>query len=444
MSQTIRDLENTLQWLADNHGKPGVPEYAYVEVGRYKPFHPSIVAAATRRGYRVERLGQSAYAVYPTLAEVASAHQEPVQADSEALPALGFSLTLTGTVAPDGEEPDQRDVAMTASELRHNLHAIVERAMCEGLFTADTPATVESHEVYVEVFKADEQGSPAPALEVAAEIESARPLVFGHVDIQSGDRLCRLDDALACVEAAAAGDWMPGIPPRGVKVAWLRTVCETPDGPHDSTVLGICDSEGVWCEAGRWQADDALDQIEGEISHWMPYGIPSPRLGVAAYGEKPIAQLRAEVEAGLAELLRRADEPLAINYGPNVYLEVCPPRQYGERVEVFHREFGWTCVNYTNEGLILDVFGKHDLESLQSYAFDKSELTQDDDEQDEAAKTVADVKDWGEESTYQITLTEVDGTATVDHVRTDSTWGAELICRTRYPGCQIADIERLD
>lgn len=431
MSQTIRDLENTLQWLADNHGKPGVPEYAYVEVGRYKPFHPSIVAAATRRGYRVERLGQSAYAVYPTLAEVASAHQEPGQADSEALPALGFSLTLTGTVAPDGEEPDQRDVAMTANELRHNLHAIIAWAMSEGMLTNPTPATLTEHEASVDVFEAGKVYAPAPALDVVSQNAA-------------GDRLCRLGDALASVEAAAAGEWMPGQPPRGVEAAWLRVVEDTPDGALERAVLGLCDPDGVWCQAGRWQADDATDQVEGEITHWMPYSIPSPRLGVAAYGEKPIAQLRAEVEAGLAELLRRADEPLAINYGPNVYLEVCPPRQYGERVEVFHREFGWTCVNYTNEGLILDVFGKHDLESLQSYAFDKSELTQDDDEQDEAAKTVADVKDWGEESTYQITLTEVDGTATVDHVRTDSTWGAELICRTRYPGCRIADIERLD
>lgn len=437
MSQTIRDLENTLQWLADNHGKPGVPEYAYVEVGRYKPFHPSIVAAATRRGYRIEHLGQSCYAVYPKLAEAEQAPQEPVQADSELLPPLGFVLTLTGTVAPDGEEPGQRDAAMTANELRHNLHAIIAGAMSEGMLTNPTPATLTEHKASVDVFEAGKVYAPAPALDVVSQNAA-------------GDRLCQLDDALASVEAAAAGEWMPGQPPRGVEAAWLRVVEDTPDGALERAVLGLCDPDGVWCQAGRWQADDATDQVEGEITHWMPYSIPSPRLGVAAYGEKPIAQLRAEVEAGLAELLRRADEPLAINYGPNVYLEVCPPRQYGERVEVCHREFGWTCVDYTRDGLEIDVFGQNEIESRRGYAFDKSELTQGDDEQDEqdeqdeAAKTVADVKDWGEESTYQITLTEADGTATVDHVRTDSAWGAELICRTRYPGCQIADIERLD
>lgn len=94
----------------------------------------------------------------------------------------------------------------------------------------------------------------------------------------------------------------------------------------------------------------------------------------AVQQEKPIEQLRAEVEAGLAELLRRIDEPMSINYGDKVYLEVCPPKHYGERVNVCHRELGWTCINYTSEGLILDVFNQQDHESLQSYAFDRDDL----------------------------------------------------------------------
>lgn len=361
MSQTILDLEKNLQWLAENNDKPGVPEYAYVEVGRYKPYHPSIVAAAKRRGYRVEKLSQSAYAVYPKPAE----GEQP----SEALPLLEFSLSLTGSVAPDGGDPSQRAEAISASTLERNLMSLVERALENGQLTSETPAILEEHEARVVVLEAGEDYAPAPGLKVVAEIKSARPLEFGHVDIRSGDQLCRLDDAVAATRAVAVGDWISGVPSSAVEVAWLRVVHETVDGPVENTVLGICDPDGAWRLANRWQADDALDQVEGEITHWMPYIIPSPRLEVAARSEKPLAQLRAEVEAGLAELLRRADEPLAINYGQGVYLEACPPLHYGERVAVCHREFGWTCVNYTSEGLILDVFDREGDEPVGSMTF---------------------------------------------------------------------------
>lgn len=56
MSLTIKHLEDFLTQIQQNAGKPGVPTHAYVEVGRYKPYHPSIVKAAERRGYRVEGL----------------------------------------------------------------------------------------------------------------------------------------------------------------------------------------------------------------------------------------------------------------------------------------------------------------------------------------------------------------------------------------------------
>lgn len=75
MSLTINQLEQHLDWLAEHRGMPGVPEYAYVEVGRYKPYHPSIVKSAERRGYRVEKLGQFTYAIYPTLPEQAGEHE---------------------------------------------------------------------------------------------------------------------------------------------------------------------------------------------------------------------------------------------------------------------------------------------------------------------------------------------------------------------------------
>jgi hypothetical protein len=59
---TLTDLEKQLAritLLAD----PTI-QYAYVETGRYKPFMPATVAAAKRKGYRVERAGGSGSAFY--------------------------------------------------------------------------------------------------------------------------------------------------------------------------------------------------------------------------------------------------------------------------------------------------------------------------------------------------------------------------------------------
>lgn len=64
---TIADLEKTLANLPAGQG------YAYVEVGRYKPFMPSTVSAAKRRGYRVDcKVRGMVYYVYPMTQNVAA------------------------------------------------------------------------------------------------------------------------------------------------------------------------------------------------------------------------------------------------------------------------------------------------------------------------------------------------------------------------------------
>lgn len=60
---TIAQLEQHLADIgAGKHG-PDVT-YAYVEVGRYKPYSVATVKAAERRGYKVERRG-AVYYIYP-------------------------------------------------------------------------------------------------------------------------------------------------------------------------------------------------------------------------------------------------------------------------------------------------------------------------------------------------------------------------------------------
>ena len=60
---TFTDLEKQLDRIASLADQN--IQYAYVETGRYKPYMPATVAAAKRKGYRVERAGQSAFYIFP-------------------------------------------------------------------------------------------------------------------------------------------------------------------------------------------------------------------------------------------------------------------------------------------------------------------------------------------------------------------------------------------
>lgn len=61
---TIKDLDLFIATVEAGEERYGA-DYIYAEVGRYKPWHPSIRKAAERRGYRVEKVGMSAYRIYP-------------------------------------------------------------------------------------------------------------------------------------------------------------------------------------------------------------------------------------------------------------------------------------------------------------------------------------------------------------------------------------------
>lgn len=66
MSQAVEqkmDLAWLERLLADNvaEGRP----YYYAETGRCKPWSNSVLSAAKRRGYRVERAMAGVYLVYP-------------------------------------------------------------------------------------------------------------------------------------------------------------------------------------------------------------------------------------------------------------------------------------------------------------------------------------------------------------------------------------------
>lgn len=65
-----------------------------------------------------------------------------------------------------------------------------------------------------------------------------------------------------------------------------------------------------------------------------------------------------QLTALVAEARSNIDEPLAIKVAPDVYVEI-RPLEDDCRVSVMKAGHGFTCVNYTHEGLIVDVFDEN-------------------------------------------------------------------------------------
>ena len=74
-------------------------------------------------------------------------------------------------------------------------------------------------------------------------------------------------------------------------------------------------------------------------------------------------KLRENIETDLAYLRTIIDEPVSIKYGAHVDFEVRPDND-GDRLLVGRDGWGFTTVNYTGEGLIVNVFSEDSLEPV--------------------------------------------------------------------------------
>lgn len=84
-------------------------------------------------------------------------------------------------------------------------------------------------------------------------------------------------------------------------------------------------------------------------------------------------QLRKQIEKDIAYLRTVINEPVSIRYSEHVDVEVRPDNE-DDRVLVGRRGWGFTTVNYTSEGLIVDVISENDLESLHTMSIPWDEL----------------------------------------------------------------------
>lgn len=81
--------------------------------------------------------------------------------------------------------------------------------------------------------------------------------------------------------------------------------------------------------------------------------------------ESEIAQLRTQL---------KGIDPVQIQLSPNVSIELGSLDDFDERVWVGRHGWGGTCVNYTAEGLILDVLPKDDPDAVHTASIPRDEI----------------------------------------------------------------------
>lgn len=91
-----------------------------------------------------------------------------------------------------------------------------------------------------------------------------------------------------------------------------------------------------------------------------------------------IEELRLQIERDIAYLRTVIEEPVDIRYGEFVSFEVRPDND-DDRLNVYRKDWGVTIVNYTHEGLILDVCCEEGLDSIHTACFMAEDLENDDD-----------------------------------------------------------------
>ena len=85
------------------------------------------------------------------------------------------------------------------------------------------------------------------------------------------------------------------------------------------------------------------------------------------------ADLKVIIDAAIARLRQISEDPFALKVGEHVEIEISPA-SHDERVTIARQGWGDTCVHYTSEGLILDVFAQGDMDPVHTTAIPAEDL----------------------------------------------------------------------
>ncbi len=98
-----------------------------------------------------------------------------------------------------------------------------------------------------------------------------------------------------------------------------------------------------------------------------------PKTNPNALSPLAIAQWVEEIQGQIAKLRMAIEEPVSIRYGKDVAFEVRPGND-DDRLLVLREGWGHTCVNYTSEGVVVDVYPEEGMEPEETLAIQSDGL----------------------------------------------------------------------
>lgn len=84
--------------------------------------------------------------------------------------------------------------------------------------------------------------------------------------------------------------------------------------------------------------------------------------------------LKKRINRGIARLREIAVEPVDITFAENLSFEVRPKTYGDDRMYVFRKDWGGVSVNYTQEGVIVDLFPEDSLNFIGTLTAFKDDL----------------------------------------------------------------------
>lgn len=107
----------------------------------------------------------------------------------------------------------------------------------------------------------------------------AQECIYGYKDSNAYLYELDHDDHVLCRKRSTS-DWVEAAPPESIDFAWLRVLTHPEfDESAAHVILGVLDSDGMWCESGNYKGESTMDVVLEIITHWMPDAVPRARIG---------------------------------------------------------------------------------------------------------------------------------------------------------------------
>lgn len=117
--------------------------------------------------------------------------------------------------------------------------------------------------------------------------------------------------------------------------------------------------------------DSGIVTVEATYPNCIPMSIEAEETP----NELKAGILANRLESLLEQLRRVAIEPMSIQYSKDVDIEIRPVAD-DDRILVGRKDWGDTVVNYTTEGLIVDVFRQNDIDVLSTQCFYQEDIVE--------------------------------------------------------------------